>query len=366
VKSHLRPPGITPLLIVILLITAVLLSGCTGFVRNIQDQLAKSGDPVLRRAEPYIKPIETENVTIRAMAATAVDGGPAVDREYDVDRIYRYVVENYSYYSDPRGREYIQKPFETIAIGGGDCEDLTILLCSMLESLGIRTYLVLTPDHAYCLASGVDVDKLGIYAKQSLLEQIARDHNGQSGDSSMVAGDGKLFTLKEDTATSNVLGGYVWYFGGNGTKLESPLESIDLQYEIRSSAPVSVYCVPSDADYTALVEDRPFNFYPSTEAHNILSLTGSCTGMTTSGGLVIKNDGRSDASITVRFKKYTYYNTSALLKEMPMVSYVLNNQTCVVLDPTAGKYGYPGFSSYNETRERIAIDPVTKKYYYLA
>jgi hypothetical protein len=366
VTGRLKKAGMKPLLLAAIIMIAILLSGCTGLFSDARDLFTKSSDPVLRRAGPYIAPIETENATIRAMAASAVSGGPAADKEYEVDHVYRYIVEKYSYYSDPRGREYIQTPAETIAIGGGDCEDLTILLCSLLENLGIRTYLVLTPDHAYCLASGIDVGKLGGYAKQSLLEQIARDYNNKSGDSSMVARGDDLFTYKEDRETSTLPGGFVWYFGGNGSKLESPLRSITLEYEITSSAPVSVYCVPSEADYTALVQDRRFNFYPSTEAHNILSLSDSCADMATSGGLVIKNDGRSAASISVHIKKFTYYNTSALVRDMPMVSYVLNNQTCVVLDPTAGKYGYPGFSSYNETGERIAIDPVTKQYYYLS
>jgi Transglutaminase-like superfamily len=350
-------------LIMAVLTLTVVLSGCTGYVRQLQDAVAQSSDPVLRRAEPYISPIDTENATLRALAASTI--ASSSDREYQVDVIYRYIAENYSYYSDPRGREYIQTPGETIAIAGGDCEDLSILLCSLLENIGIRTYLVLTPDHAYCLASGVDPERLRTYAAQSLLEQVAGQYNLKNGGG-MTARDGKLYTLKEDTKSTTVKAGYVWYFGGNGSRLESPLTSMDWQYEVRSTSPVTVYCVPSEDDYDALLDGRSFNHFSGSDAYNIVSLTDSWTGMTTSGGLIIKNDGRSDANVTITLKKYTYYNTSSVLKDMPITSYVINNQTCVVLDPTAGKYGYPGYSSYNETGERIAIDPVTKQYFYLS
>lgn len=348
--------------IVVVFTVAVLLSGCTGYVGQLQDVINEGSDPVLRRAEPYIEPIDTENATLRALAVSTI--ASSSDREYQVNCIYRYVVENYSYYGDPRAREYIQPPGATIDIAGGDCEDLSILLCSLLENVGIRTYLVLTPDHAYCLASGVDVGRLRDYAAQSLLEQVAGEFNKKNGGG-MVARDGELYTLKEEAKTTTVKAGYVWYFGGNGSRLEAPLTSVDWYYEVRSTSPVTVYCVPSEEDYDAILEGRTFNYYPGTDAHNIISLTDSCTGMTTSGGLVIKNDGRLDATITISLKKYTHYNASIVLKDMPMTSYVINNQTCVVLDPTAGKYGYPGYSSYNETGERIAIDPVTKQYFYL-
>ena len=97
----------------------------------------------------------------------------------------------------------------------------------------------------------------------------------------------------------------------------------------------------------------------------MVRLPDSYEGLDTNGGLVLKNDGRGDAAVTVNIKKYTNYATDDVLMGMRFTTYTLNNQTCVVLDPTAGKYGYPGFSSKNETGERLAIDPVTRQYSYL-
>jgi hypothetical protein len=361
----LRTSGVKPLFIATILILAILLSGCADYVKQVQDSLAWSSDPVLRRSEPYVRPIDAENATLRAMAVSIVNGGPYGDKEYQVNKAYRYVVEQYSYYNDPRARDYIQAPYETIAIRGGDCEDLSILLCSLLENLGIRTYLVLTDSHAYCLASGVDMDKLKGYAQQSLLEQVADDYNANNGGTSMLADGYRLYRLTEEQESATVRGGYVMYFGGNGSQLDDTIRSVDWEYEVGSSAPLTVYLVPSRSDYEAICEGRPFNSCPGTEAPNVLHLTDLYEGMSTNGGLVLKNDGRSDAAVTVSIKKYTNYVTDDILTGMIFTTYDLNNQTCVVLDPTAGKYGYPGFGSKNVTGEKLAIDPVTRQYYYL-
>jgi hypothetical protein len=40
-------------------------------------------------------------------------------------------------------------PYQTLMYRGGDCDDLSILFCSLLESLGIRTAFITTPGHIY-------------------------------------------------------------------------------------------------------------------------------------------------------------------------------------------------------------------------
>src|SRR5262249_12385107 len=55
------------------------------------------------------------------------------------------------YRSDPRGGEYIKSPQETLAAMAGDCEDKSILLISLLESIGHHTFMVFTTNHAYAL-----------------------------------------------------------------------------------------------------------------------------------------------------------------------------------------------------------------------
>ena len=61
-------------------------------------------------------------------------------------------------------------------IGGGDCEDLTILLNSYLENLGIETYLVLTDNHAYTLACDIDPKKLKFGSKIDSTQTEKKEH----------------------------------------------------------------------------------------------------------------------------------------------------------------------------------------------
>jgi len=62
---------------------------------------------------------------------------------YQTKILFNEVVKNLIYVSDPRvSAEYVQFPSETIKIKGGDCDDLSVMFSSLLESIGIETALV--------------------------------------------------------------------------------------------------------------------------------------------------------------------------------------------------------------------------------
>ena len=73
-------------------------------------------DPVVQRAEPYISKIVFEDINLRAQAASIASGCPSGDKECQINKLYRYVVENYDYYSDPRSSEFIQSPSMRVRI----------------------------------------------------------------------------------------------------------------------------------------------------------------------------------------------------------------------------------------------------------
>jgi tetratricopeptide (TPR) repeat protein len=50
---------------------------------------------------------------------------------------------------DKKAVDTLQFPQETLASRNGDCDDLSILFCSMLESIGIETAIVTTPGHVF-------------------------------------------------------------------------------------------------------------------------------------------------------------------------------------------------------------------------
>jgi hypothetical protein len=67
----------------------------------------------------------------------------ALSRFYKSKIIFNEMVKELVYISDPRASaEYVQFPAETIGLKGGDCDDLSVLYISLLESSGIETALV--------------------------------------------------------------------------------------------------------------------------------------------------------------------------------------------------------------------------------
>jgi len=66
--------------------------------------------------------------------------------------ILDFVSNEIQYISDPGdGEEYTKDPVSTLIAGGGDCEDQTLLLCSMLETVGVKTYIAFTDEHVFAL-----------------------------------------------------------------------------------------------------------------------------------------------------------------------------------------------------------------------
>jgi len=357
-------------LLIVLIICTVFISGClqeespTKAPTTTEPPETKViTDPVVQRAEPYMSKIVFDDVSLRAQAASIVSGCPSGNKECQINKLYRYVVENYDYYSDPRSREFIQSPYETMKIKGGDCEDLTILLNSLLENLGIKAYLVLTENHAYSLACDVDTGDLWQYIQESIITQASKDL-GQKEDMKVVIENGNLFVVKEKQQTFVLKEGSVYYYGGDGSEFTSPIEYMNIKYDVSSSQPLTIYVVPSRADYELMSEGHTFTHYPSCQKQNILKISDSCDSLTNYGGLILKNGNRYDATVDLNIQFYFYYSPSELLADQKITYYEVDNQKCIVLDATAGKYGYPGYDA-NPEGEKIAIDPITKEYIYL-
>ncbi len=79
------------------------------------------------------------------IASISCDGGKVCQAK----AIYYFVRNNYEYISDPIGKEYIEDPKEFLIVGGGDCESGSIVIASLMESIGINTQLVMIRGHVY-------------------------------------------------------------------------------------------------------------------------------------------------------------------------------------------------------------------------
>lgn len=351
------------------LLFLTLVSGCVAsedineFYNDATESNEKYIDPIIQRAKPYISKIAFEDINLRSRAASIVSSCPSGDKECQVNKLYRYVINNYNYYSDPRSREFIQSPAETMDIKGGDCEDLTILLNSLLENLGIKTYLVFTENHAYSLACGIDTDNLWKYIQESIITQFSKDF-GQNGDINVIVENGNLYVVDQKSQAFALRAGNIWYYGGDGSKFTSPIKYMNIKYEISSSRPLTIYVVPSRTDYELMSQGKTFTHYPSCQNQNVLRISDSCDALTNRGGLIIENNNWYDATVDLDLKFYFYYSSYELIKDQKISYYQINNQDCIVLDSTVGEYGYPGYDAKLEG-EKIAIDPVTKEYSHL-
>ena len=58
-----------------------------------------------------------------------------------IKNTFSYVAQNYSYKPDPKGIELVYSPKHTIIgnVKAGDCDDLSVVLSTLLEANGIKT-----------------------------------------------------------------------------------------------------------------------------------------------------------------------------------------------------------------------------------
>jgi len=59
---------------------------------------------------------------------------------------------------DKNALDFLQFPNQTLTYKGGDCDDLSILFCSILESVGIKTAFITIPGHIY-MAFALDMNE---------------------------------------------------------------------------------------------------------------------------------------------------------------------------------------------------------------
>jgi hypothetical protein len=222
---------------------------------------------------------------------------------------------------------------------------------------------VLTPDHAYCLACDVDTEHLLEYIGEPILAQYSKDL-GQTGQVNVVMENGNLYILEQKQLTFTLQPGYLYYYGGDGSKFNPPIEYMNIHYDVSTSNPLNVYVVPSRTDYEVMLDGLLYEHYPSCQNLDVIWTSDSCNSLTTYGGVVFENKNKNEAIVDLDIRFYFYYSPDELLEDQQISYYEINGKKCVVLDATAGKYGYPGYDA-NPEGEKIAIDPLTKEYFYL-
>jgi len=315
----------------VLLLILFPITGCDN-KRGISVLSNKDKSQILADARPYLKEIRTDDINLRRIAIPIVSSCASADKECQINKIYREIADKYKYRADPRNNGLIQDPSNTIRIRGGDCEDLTILMMSLLENIGIDTYLVLTKNHAYALACGIDVD--------SLQEEIIISMN-------------KKETLYEEQVLIEAESAK--YYGGKGQYAENPFI---ISYSIVSDQAIDTELVPSGESLQAWANNKEYESFTECSKKNIFKVFGDCK-MNRNGGVLLINNNTSDAKVSIKIE--VTYNK---IKEIIIHKYSFNDKECIALDPTLGENGYPGYG-VDISGEKIAIDPISQEYVFL-
>ena len=101
----------------------------------------------------YLGLLEPTNPKIKQTANKIISlSGCQNSKVCNAKTIYYFVQKNINYVNDPVSREYFATAIETLNTGVGDCDDFSVLLSNLLQSVGIKTRFVFVPGHVYVQA----------------------------------------------------------------------------------------------------------------------------------------------------------------------------------------------------------------------
>lgn len=182
---------------------------------------------------PYAAAVDKDNAKLRSLALRLTDG--CSNTECMAASVFSFVQQEVAYKSDPAGFELIQNPHETLAVMGGDCEDLAILLSSLLWNIGIKTDLVATDTHMYSRLCGID--------RHALERALEAKHAER-----LTLIDKRTF-LPADS---------VW-----SMSFESTYGAENYDIDFSADSKVSLYLFPNKAEFEKMRQGKEFSYYPS-------------------------------------------------------------------------------------------------------
>ena len=328
--------------------------------KEVIKEVKKVFDPQFKKVFPYLSKIEFENEFLQKKAKEIVKG--CQTKECEIEKIYRFVVENFNYIEDPQGREVIQTPFETLEKGGGDCEDLVILFLSLIlqrETLkDLEKFMVFSGDHVYAMLCGISSSTLQKEAKKDLLEVFQKDLQKKGN---FIIKDGNLYFLKEEKRRMILPPKGVFYLGGKGEKLEKPLEDLEIQFKISGKRNLSLYIVPSVQAYEKYLQGEDFYFFEKCAKENQKEIQGKCAFLEKNGGVLLINESFLKNEIVLDLKFFYRYSLPISL-ETEMKIYQIENKECLPFELTAGKYGFPGYEIKTK-KEKLFFNIENQEYF---
>jgi hypothetical protein len=196
------------------------------------------------------------------------------------------------------------------------------------------------------MASDVNTDSLWECAEHSLIRQVEETF-GEPMYQSLV----QTLTL----APAGVL-----YAGGDANKtFDGLIDYMTIVYSIQSNQPLHLFVVPTQTEFFALRDNGTANV--TYEESNLTSKTGTIPQMLTFGGIVLLNNNTQTATVNVDFLftfQPSFYGT---YNENTLTAYEVWGKESVLLDPSLGEYGFPGYDAEIAGVKKV-INPLTKQY----
>ncbi len=93
--------------------------------------------------------VDFEDPNVQTLVPKIIEPYPGEYNIYQVLAVFDFMLNNLTYISDPDGRDNWASCDETLDKGGGDCEDFSILISSMIGAIGGTTRAYLTKTHAF-------------------------------------------------------------------------------------------------------------------------------------------------------------------------------------------------------------------------
>jgi hypothetical protein len=150
-----------------------------------------------RRAASFVSPRDGAARLFARYAASVVDSLPADGLPRNVRYAaalfealaaygMNYVIDPASSFvemsEDASALDSLNYPYQTLYYRGGDCDDLSILYCAMLEALGVDTAFITIPGHIY-----------------AAFDTGAENNGFEAGQNDLIAHDGRLWMPVEIT-----------------------------------------------------------------------------------------------------------------------------------------------------------------------
>ena len=120
------------------------------FVQNFEINI--SDDRNVANKDDYKRLIKPNDPVVKLVADKIVSVSCKGSKVCQAKAIFYFVRDNFQYVSDPNEFEYVKDARESLVTKAGDCEDCSVLLANLLESIGITTKFVFIPRHVYVQA----------------------------------------------------------------------------------------------------------------------------------------------------------------------------------------------------------------------